>query len=269
MILFANAKINLGLHLKEKRPDGYHNLETVFYPVPLYDVIEFYPAARFSLHAAGQKIPDPPEENLITKAYRLLKDRFRIQEIAVSLLKNIPPGSGLGGGSSDAAHLLSGLNQYFNLGLDRQQLRKLAGSLGSDCPFFIENQPVFATGKGDILHPMKVNLKGFFLVLAIPEIRIATEDAFSFCREPVEHKFPLREIINWPLEKWNGIVTNDFEKIIFPKYPVLQEIKDTLMKDGALYASLTGSGSAVFGIHKKRPLILTRQPFTQYLVIRF
>ncbi|MBN2773450.1 MAG: 4-(cytidine 5'-diphospho)-2-C-methyl-D-erythritol kinase, partial [Prolixibacteraceae bacterium] len=179
MILFANAKINLGLHIAGKRPDGYHNLETILYPIPYYDVIEFYPSEKFRLHLYGKKLPGTVEENLVSKAFRLMKNRFSIPEIEIHLLKNIPPGSGLGGGSSDAAFLLSGINQIFHLGLDNQQLRQLSESLGSDCPFFIENTPVFASGKGEILEKIPLDLKGYFLVLAIPFISIATSKAYS------------------------------------------------------------------------------------------
>lgn len=269
MILFANAKINLGLHITGKRPDGYHNLETILYPIPFYDVIEFQPANLFSLHLYGENIPGPVGENLLAKAYRLLKSRFPLPGIEVHLLKNIPSGSGLGGGSSDAARLLSGLNRYFNLGMNPEQLRKLAENLSSDCPFFIENQPVFASGRGEVLHPLKIDLKGAFLLLAIPEFHIKTKDAYSLLQEPFEHRFRLRENVNLPVEKWNGILNNDFEKVIFAKYPVLQEIKETLIENGALYTSLTGSGSAVYGIFKKRPSIHHRRPTTQYFVLRF
>lgn len=266
MILFANAKINLGLHITGKRPDGYHNLETVLFPIPFYDVIEFNPADKFSLDLYGEKIPGAVEENLILNTYRLLQNRFSLPGIEVHLLKNIPPGSGLGGGSSDAAHLLSGLNQYFDLGMNQGQLRQLAENLGSDCPFFIGNTPMYATGKGEILEPVNIDLTGYFLVLVVPEIRIVTEKAYSLLKEPVSHRFHLREIIEKPLEEWSGLLINDFENVIFSKHPELKEIKNDLMKNGARYAALTGSGSAIFGIYKKRPSIQNRRPLTRYLI---
>ncbi len=266
MILLANAKINLGLHITGKWADGYHNLETVLYPVPLYDVIEFYPSDQFDLHIYGEHVPGPLEENLVTKAFQLLKIRFSLPGIDVHLLKNIPIGSGLGGGSSDAANLLSGLNRYFHLGINNNELVQMTESLGSDCPFFIENKPMLATGKGEILKEVGTDLKGYFLVLAFPEIHISTEIAYSFVQEPFKRHANLSEIINQPVENWNGLLTNDFEDTIFPKYPELEAIKNNLTENDALYASLTGSGSVVYGIYKKRPSFTERRPDVKYLI---
>ena len=265
MILFANAKINLGLHITGKRSDGYHNIETVLYPVPHYDVIEFYPADQYSLHLYGETVPGSAEENIVTKAFRLLKTQHSIPEIEMHLLKNIPAGSGLGGGSSDAANLLSGLNRYFHLRINHDEVSQMAESLGSDCPFFLENRPMLASGKGEILQEIDIDLKGYFLVLAFPEIHIPTEKAYSFVKGPFERHSDLNEIIDMPVEKWNGLLTNDFENAIFSKYPELEAIKSNLTENGALYASLTGSGSVIYGIYKNRPSLKKLRPDVKYL----
>lgn len=264
MILLANAKINLGLHIIGRRPDGYHNIETVLYPIPFYDVIEFYPSDQFALHIYGKHVPGTVEENLVTRAFQLLKTRFSLPEIEVHLLKNIPSGSGLGGGSSDAANLLSELNWYFHLRINHNELRQMAESLGSDCPFFVENGPMLASGKGEILQEINIDLKGYFLVLAFPEIHISTEKAYSFVKGPFEHYSDLNEIIDKPVEKWNGLLTNDFENVIFSKYHELEAIKSNLIENGALYASLTGSGSVIYGIYKNRPSLKKLRPDVKY-----
>lgn len=268
MILFANAKINLGLRIAGKRPDGYHNLETILYPIPIYDVIEFSPSEKFRLHLYGRKLPETVEENLVSKAFRLMKKRFSIPGIEIHLLKNIPPGSGLGGGSSDAAFLLSGINHIFHLGLNRQQLRQFSESLGSDCPFFIEDTPAFASEKGEILERISLDLKGYFLVLAIPFINIKTSRAYSMFKGPFKPHSNFREIINRPVATWQKTLTNDFEQIIFSEHPELEGIKNNLLESGALFASLTGSGSAIYGIYKNRPLFYTHKPDVQFLIFQ-
>lgn len=266
MILFANGKINLGLHIKGKRADGFHDIETVLYPIPFFDVIEFYPASRFDLKIYGINIPGSIEENLVFKAFRLMQNKYSVPEIEIHLIKNIPAGSGLGGGSSDAAHLLSGLNRFFQLGLNNEQLKKLAGELGSDCPFFIENKPVIASGKGDVFHEIDLSLKGYFLVLAFPDFSIKTKEAYSLVKEPSTQKTNLHNVIKQPIEKWNTLLANDFENVIFPRYPKLEVLKDELIRNGAIYASLTGSGSTVYGIFKNRPHFTTSKPKMKYLI---
>lgn len=268
MILFANAKINLGLQITGKRPDGYHNLETILYPVPFYDVIEFRTSEKFSLHLYGQNLPEKIEENLVSKAFQLIKNNFSIPEIEIQLLKNIPPGTGLGGGSSDAAHILSGLNQMFELNLTTEQLRQMAETLGSDCSFFIENKPALATGKGEILEKINLNLADYFLVLAVPQIKIATAEAYSLLKEPYTHPVQLREILSKPIEEWSTVLTNDFEEVVFSKHWELLEIKNNFTETGALYTSLTGSGSAIYGIYKKRPSFKKRRPQVQYFIFQ-
>ncbi|MBE0650165.1 MAG: 4-(cytidine 5'-diphospho)-2-C-methyl-D-erythritol kinase [Bacteroidales bacterium] len=266
MILFANAKINLGLHITRKRPDGFHDIETVLYPIPFFDVIEFYPASRFDLRIYGINIPGPIEENLVFKAFHLMRTKYSVPEIEIHLIKNIPTGSGLGGGSSDAAYMLSGLNRFFQLGLNNDKLKKLAGELGSDCPFFIENKPVIAFGKGDVFHEIDLCLKGYFLVLAFPDFSIKTKEAYSLFKEPFIQKTNLHNVINKPIEKWDTLLTNDFENVIFPGYPKLEVLKNELIKNGAIYASLTGSGSTVYGIYKNKPRFTTSKPNMKYQI---
>ncbi len=268
MILFANAKINLGLHILGRRADGFHNLETVFYPVPLYDVIEFHPSDRFDLHLYGEKIEGEREENLVTKAFRLMQNRFSVPGLEIHLMKNIPAGSGLGGGSSDAAHLLTAMNRFFRLDLSHDQLRQLAGMLGSDCPFFIENKPRFASGKGDIFEEVSLDLTDHFLVLVFPEVRIATQKAYALLGEIPERQTGLKETIEMPPETWKSNIVNDFEKVIFPEFPELAEYKNALLELGALYASLTGSGSAVFGIFRAKPDLSNRFRGLPYRIFR-
>jgi 4-diphosphocytidyl-2-C-methyl-D-erythritol kinase len=268
MILFANAKINLGLNIKGKRPDGYYNLETILYPIPFYDVIEFFPSEKFSLHLYGEILSGPPEENLVSKAFQLMRHQFSIPEIEIHLLKNIPPGTGLGGGSSDAARLLFGINQIFHLGLNDNSLRKMSESLGSDCPFFIENTPAFASGRGEKLEKVNLGLKGYFLVLVIPNFTVSTSKAYAQLKEPFEQISLLHEIENKPMEAWGDSLTNDFEHIVFSEHPEYMKIKSNLMEDGAIYSSLTGSGSAVYGIYKKRPLFIKQRPDMKFLIFQ-
>jgi len=268
VILFANAKINLGLRITGKRTDGYHNLETILYPIPFYDVIEFSPSEKFRLYLYGEKLPGAIEKNLVSKAFRLMKNRFSIPGIEIHLLKNIPPGSGLGGGSSDAAYLLSGINQIFHLGLNSQQLIQFSENLGSDCPFFIENTPALTSGKGEILEKIALDLKGYFLVLAIPFINIKTSQAYSMFKGPFKPHLNFREIINRPVATWQNTLTNDFEQLIFSQHPKLKEIKNNLLETGAHFASLTGSGSVIYGIFKNKPLLDTKKSDVQFLIFQ-
>lgn len=264
MILFSNAKINLGLQITGKRKDGYHNIETILIPVPLYDIIEIHQSARFKLYLYGRPVPGPTDENLVTKAYHLLKTKFSFPEIEVLLLKNIPAGTGLGGGPSNAAHLMKGLNQLFNLGIAMGTLVQMAGSLGSDCPFFIQNKPVLITGRGEIFQNINVNLQGYFLVLVFSGIHIATQKAYATLQSIVYHKDSLRELIDQPVENWGHYLNNDFEGALFKQYPLLKEIKSDLTERGAFFTSLTGSGSVVYGLFKDKPLLLNVSSSLQY-----
>lgn len=250
MISFANAKINLGLSITEKRQDGYHNIETIFYPVKLYDVLEFGVADEFTFEAYGIDIPQDGV-NLCTRAYQILQKDFpEIKPVSIKLLKNIPIGAGLGGGSSDAAFVLKALNQPNNLGLSDEQLQAYASQLGADCAFFIENKPKFAEGIGTEFSSVEVDLSAYYIVIIKPEIHISTAEAYSNITPQVP-KVDLRRAIQLPIQEWKYYITNDFELGIFEKYPLIQELKNKLYEKGALYASMSGSGSSVFGIFEE------------------
>lgn len=254
MITFPNAKINLGLNITEKRPDGYHNLETVFYPIPLEDALEITigkdTKQKFNLYPSGIVIDGNPENNLVVKAYQMLEERFDLPPIDIYLYKRIPSGAGLGGGSADAAYMLKLLNQTFSLELAVEELEIYAAKLGADCAFFIRNEPTFAEGIGNVFSPVSLSLKGYHLVLIKPDIFVSTKAAFSLIKpqKPVE---PLKEIIQYPISEWKERMVNDFEGSVFPQYPEIAQIKELLYNEGAIYAAMSGSGSSVFGIFEK------------------
>ena len=248
MITFPNAKINLGLNIVERRPDGYHNIETVFYPIPLTDVLEIVPAeGETSLTCYGNKVDCLPEKNLVMKAYRLLQERYDLPPVAIHLYKHIPDGAGLGGGSSDAAHTLLMLNSMFDLGVSKADLASMAATLGADCAFFIYNRPMMATGIGDVLSPVDVNLKGKTLLLVKPPVGVDTRTAYSRVI-PAPATMSLAQTITLPVEAWDGCLNNDFEPSVFAALPQLWLIKARLLDSGAQYAAMSGSGSTVFGI---------------------
>ena len=250
MISFPNAKINLGLNIVERRPDGYHNIETVFYPIPLTDVLEIVPAADgtdTTLTCYGNPVDCPPEKNLVMKAYRLMQERYHVPAVSIHLYKHIPDGAGLGGGSSDAAHALVMLNKMFKLELSDEELAGMAVQLGADCAFFIYNRPMIATGIGDVLSPVDVNLQGMSLLLVKPPVGVDTRTAYSRVN-PQEPLMPLTDIISRPLPSWDGLLVNDFEPSVFAALPQLWLIKARLLDAGAQYAAMSGSGSTVFGI---------------------
>ncbi len=253
MITFPNAKINLGLNITEKRPDGYHNLETVFYPVPLEDALEIQTVSpreqKFSLQQNGLEIAGEAKDNLVVKAYLLLDKEFDLPPIDIYLYKHIPSGAGLGGGSADAAFMLKLLNEYFTLGLSEDILEKYAATLGADCAFFIKNAPTFAEGIGNIFSPLTLSLKGYTLVIIKPDIFVATREAFSQIR-PHRPEHPIKEIITCPPEEWRELLMNDFEESVFPQHPAIRTIKEELYQQGAIYASMSGSGSSVFGLFR-------------------
>ena len=258
MICFPNAKINLGLQVVSKRPDGYHNIETIFYPVPLYDALEIVLSEtnETTFTQTGISIDGNTDDNLVMKALRLLEKDFDLPKIAIYLRKQIPFGAGLGGGSADAAFMLKLLNDFAGLNLSVEQLEKYAGQLGADCPFFIRNNPVFAEGIGNIFTPINVSLSGYHLVLVTPGIHISTKEAYQSLI-PKQPASQLREIIHLPVEEWKNYMVNDFEAGIFAHYPVIGEIKQTLYDIGAIYASMSGSGSSVFGIFDNKEKIST------------
>jgi 4-diphosphocytidyl-2-C-methyl-D-erythritol kinase len=252
MISFPNAKINLGLTIISQRPDGYHNIETVFYPIHLCDALEIVPAKgeKGTFTQTGLPIGDDPQKNLVIKAYHLLKACYELPEIDIYLHKNIPFGAGLGGGSADAAFMLKLLNDFAGLQLPVRQLEEYALTIGADCPFFIQNQPVFAEGTGNIFTPINLSLEGYYLVLVKPEIHVSTQEAYAGVkpRPPAES---ILEIIQTPVTDWKNRLVNDFESSVSLKYPGIEVIKQKLYTKGAVYASMSGSGSSVFGIFEQ------------------
>lgn len=252
MVQFPNAKINLGLSVTERRPDGYHNLETVFYPVPLCDVLEVIRGETFSFRATGLTIEGPEEENLVVRAWRLLQKRFGLPPVVVRLHKVIPSGAGLGGGSSDAAFMLKMVSDLFGLNLPQKELEAEASKLGADCPFFIRNTPAFATGTGNILTPIEVDLSGYHLVLVKPQVHVHTGEAYQSIT-PRQPAVSVHEVVQQPVGSWKGILVNDFEESVFRLYPQIGEIKEELYRRGAVYASMSGSGSAVYGLFRESP----------------
>jgi 4-diphosphocytidyl-2-C-methyl-D-erythritol kinase len=251
MVAFPNCKINLGLNVLRRRGDGYHDLETLFYPLALRDVLEIVRAESVQFTATGLPIPGNPDANLCLKAWRLLKDQFRdIPPVHIHLHKHIPMGAGLGGGSSDGAHMLSLLNKQFHLQLDIEQLQEHALQLGSDCPFFIVNRPCLGGGRGEQLQPVELDLSGYDFVLVHPDIHISTAWAFSQVR-PAPWPKPVAAILAQPIGTWTEELVNDFESPVLEMYPVLRTVKEALYREGAIYASMTGSGSSFFGIFPK------------------
>ena len=270
MITFPNAKINLGLNIVEKRPDGYHNLETVFYPVPVEDALEVNilneSTQKFRLHQAGLEIAGEAENNLVVKAYKLLDERFNLPPIDIHLFKHIPSGAGLGGGSSDAAYMLKLLNEKFNLELSDENLEEYAARLGADCAFFIRNAPTYAEGIGNIFSPISLSLKGYQIVLVKPDIFVSTRDAFAQIK-PHQQEIPLKEAIKQPIEEWKERMVNDFEESVFPQFPAIKEIKEKLYEAGAIYAAMTGSGSSVFGLFKPEDNKSVKEDFGEKIFI--
>jgi len=253
MLVFPNAKINLGLNITEKRSDGFHNLETVFYPINLCDILEFVVSeSKTSFINTGLQINVSDKENLVLRAYHLLKKDIQLPELMIHLHKIIPFGAGLGGGSSDAAFMLKALNSYFKLNLNIEQLKNYAQELGSDCPFFLKNKPVFAEGTGNIFTRVNSDLSDYHILIVKPDIHISTKEAFTGIK-PATPEFNLRRISDLPISNFKNVLINDFEETVFRLYPEIKKIKKTLYNTGAVYAQMSGSGSAVFGIYKEKP----------------
>lgn len=277
MICYPNAKINLGLNVTERRPDGYHNLETIFYPISIHDVLRveeateevesidnFFPKGStvvtqktedYILRTGGIDIDCPAEKNLIIKVLRQLKSDYDIPCLHIDMLKQIPSGAGLGGGSSDAAFMMKTLNNMFRLGLSDEDMERRLSGLGADCAFFVRNQPVFATGIGNIFSPCNLSLKGWTLILVKPDIFVSTKEAYA----GITPHYPDRcvtDITQNPVDEWKDTLTNDFEEGIFKLYPAISDFKSRLYHLGAFYASMSGSGSSVFGLFKT-PLDIT------------
>ena len=255
------------MYVTEKRPDGFHNLETVFYPIDLRDILEITEIknekGRCVFTSTGIPIDCPPEKNLVCKAYSMLADEYNLPSVEVHLHKIIPYGAGLGGGSADAAFMLGGLNRLFALGIGEERLMEYAARLGSDCPFFIWNHPVFAFGKGELMETIDLSLKDYSMVLVKPDRGVSTPEAYRGIT-PRAASFDLRELGKLPVNEWNGIVVNDFEDSVFPKVPEIEEIKNVLRSLGAVYVSMTGSGSAVYGLYTQP--VEVEKAFPEYFV---
>jgi 4-diphosphocytidyl-2-C-methyl-D-erythritol kinase len=251
MICFPNAKINIGLNVTEKRKDGFHNIETLFYPIPLRDALEVVTTSNETTFSqSGMPIASKPEDNLVMKALRRMSEMYETTPLNIHLKKTIPSGAGLGGGSSDAAFMLKIINQICELKLDNDKLENIASSIGADCPFFINNKPVVATGTGNLFKATNLSLKGYTICIVKPPVEISTKEAYSMIKPEIstcnlEH---LQEI---PVSEWKNIIKNDFEPVVSNKYPVIEEIKNALYAGGAEFASMSGSGSAVYGLFKK------------------
>lgn len=284
MITFPNAKINIGLNIVAKRPDGYHDIETLFFPVNLQDALEVtlkkpldtgfikkkleagsllnlkteskfqndevFTEDSYELHLLGDAIEGNPADNLVVKAYRLLAEDFDIPPVIIHLYKHIPSGAGLGGGSSDAAQMIALLNKRFGLKMKNRCMERYAAQLGSDCAFFIRNKPAFATGRGEILTPVDLSLQNYFIVIVKPNIFVSTAEAYAGVT-PAKPEVSLRDAIKRPVSEWKNLIVNDFEKSVFAKHPQLQQLKDKMYELGAEYASMSGSGSAIYGIFSK------------------
>jgi len=256
MICFPNAKINIGLRILEKRADGYHNIESVFYPVGWCDALEAIPMDGFGkieLHLSGIPVPGrTDDDNLCVKLYKLLSEKHKLPSLKMWLHKTIPIGAGLGGGSSDAAHFMKMLNVMCRLNLSVDEMKMYVASLGSDCVFFIENKPVIAFERGEVTEAINLNLSGYYLGLIYPETQISTPSAYGLVKAR-PRKDSLKNIVqNKKISDWRDCVVNDFEKPLFEKFPVISEVKEKLYGAGAVYAAMTGSGSAVYGIFKEK-----------------
>jgi 4-diphosphocytidyl-2-C-methyl-D-erythritol kinase len=272
VVVFPNCKINLGLHVVRKRADGYHDLETIFYPLPLRDALEIVRRETangnpntadnrpVTLQMSGLPVQGKPEDNLCIKAYHLLKKDYpQLTDIDMYLHKAIPMGAGLGGGSADGAFTLQLLNEKFQLGIAQEKLLDYSLQLGSDCPFFLINKPCYATGRGELLQSIPLDLSAFSFLVVHPGVHINTGWAFSQLT-PAPSTYSLQELIQQPVASWQNVLKNDFEAPVCKQHPELQAIKENLYKAGALYASMTGSGSCFFGLFPKHQLPAIQWP---------
>lgn len=254
MIVYAPAKINIGLKVLNKRKDSYHNLDSIFYPIPLFDIIEVQPFKEFRLHVTGFKVDGDLSDNLVFKAWNLMRDNYGIDGIDVHLHKRIPMGAGLGGGSSDASSILKCINEVYDLGLKKFELESLASELGADCPFFIESVPVRARGVGNELNKIDLDLAGLYILLVKPDLHIATQDAYG--NVSIEGENGVLYIDRIPsMGKWSSLFSNSFENHVFTQFPILDLIKKKMYERGAIYASMSGSGSTIYGLFKTKPSI--------------
>ena len=263
MIAFAPAKINIGLSITGKRVDGYHEIESLMVQVPLYDIIEITKSKTFSFYSSGIKIPKG-STNLCEQAFRLLEKKYNIEPVSIHLRKQIPIGAGLGGGSSDAAHVLKALNTLYNLKMSEVELQEMSSLLGSDCPLFIHSHPQFASGRGEILKAFKVDLSEKYLCILNPKIHISTAEAYGLIRHYSKAN-ELEENLKKSIELWPEQIKNDFEIALENKYPILNQIKTKLYQKGAQYASMSGSGSSVYGIFN-HPIHFNSTDFKDFLI---
>lgn len=252
MILFPNAKINIGLNITERRPDGYHNLETIFYPIDIKDALEVVKSDKLSFTSTGLDIPGTMEENLCVKGYHMLKQDYDLSPVSIHLHKHIPIGAGLGGGSSDAAFFIRLMNDEFKLGLSVDKMTDYARRLGADCAFFIENKPVFAFERGDEFESIKLDLSAYKIALVMPPVHVSTGEAFRGI-QPAPVKESLFDLINEPIADWKKFIKNDFEQTVFKNHVEIRGIKAALYEAGAIYSSMSGSGASVFGIFGDTP----------------
>lgn len=252
MLSFPCAKINIGLNVLRKRADGYHDISSCFYPVKLFDALEITAATEMTLDISGMTWQEDLEKNSCMVAYRALSKLADLPAFAISLIKKIPVGAGLGGGSSDAASMLKMLNEQEDMKLGLETLESIAARIGSDCPFFIQSRPAIATGRGEVLMPSAVSLKGYFIALVKPDFQISTTTAYQDVK-PALPEITLEEALNSPISEWKNLIKNDFEAHLFKLYPELPVIKTEFYANGAIYASLSGSGSVVYGIFQNRP----------------
>jgi len=252
MLIFPNAKINIGLNIVNRRPDGYHNLETIFYPVMIKDALEIVVSDTLSFESSGLEIPGRVEDNLCIKGYHLIRKDFDLPPVKIHLHKHIPIGAGLGGGSADAAFFIRLLDYKFNLGMSDGQMQGYARQLGADCAFFIQNKPVFAFDRGDEFEPIKLDLSNYKIVVVMPPVHVSTSEAYGGVK-PAAVDRSLMELIYEPVSEWKNFVKNDFETSVFKNHPLIRGVKAALYEAGAVYASMSGSGASVFGIFDAAP----------------
>jgi 4-diphosphocytidyl-2-C-methyl-D-erythritol kinase len=268
MIVFPNAKINIGLNIVEKRSDGFHNIESVFYPVKLWDALEVIEntdtTEKIIFTSSGINIPGNANENLCFKAYHLINNEYPLPKVKIHLHKHIPIGAGLGGGSSDAAFFIRLINDKFELGLAWGEMHHYAKQLGSDCSFFVTNKPAFVEGVGDKYESLKLDLNNYYIALIYPNMHINTAKAYSGVTPKKASRSLESDVLNLPMEEWKNTIHNDFEDSLFPKFPELKIIKDKLYSVGALYAAMSGSGSSVYGIFKNKTDL--KKEFGNYFV---
>lgn len=250
MITFPSAKINIGLNITSRRPDGYHNLETVFYPIKIKDALEVIEHKEMGFETSGIEIPGHANENLCLQAYELIRKDFDLPNVSIHLHKKIPIGAGLGGGSADAAFFIKLINEKFGLGLSTGAMQNYCRNLGADCAFFVENKPVFAFGKGDEFENIDLDLSAYFIALVMPPVHVSTGEAYRGVK-PKTPEQPLKELMKLPVQQWQGKITNDFENHILKNHPVIRGVKSSLLEAGALYALMSGSGASVYGIFEK------------------